>query len=66
MSYTPPLGHFNLAGIGHYYFALTPRKINLTTVKNTFILMPMNIKLFAAQVYAYYYGVSNQDAVGSV
>jgi len=24
MSYSPPLGHFNFARIGHYYFALTP------------------------------------------
>jgi len=23
MSYSPPIGHFNLAKIGHYYFALT-------------------------------------------
>jgi hypothetical protein len=29
MSYTPPLGHFNLAGIGHYYFALTICEIDL-------------------------------------
>jgi hypothetical protein len=23
MSYSPPIGHFNFAQIGHYYFALT-------------------------------------------
>jgi len=23
ISYSPPIGHFNIAQIGHYYFALT-------------------------------------------
>jgi hypothetical protein len=33
MSYTPPLGHFNLAGIGHYYFALTTTLVCYNEIK---------------------------------
>jgi hypothetical protein len=29
MSHLPPLGHFNFARIGHYYFALTQKTANL-------------------------------------
>jgi hypothetical protein len=37
MSYLPPIGHFNFAQIGHYYFALT--EIWLTFITDTIIIM---------------------------
>jgi hypothetical protein len=34
MSYLPPLGHFNFAQIGHYYFALTKLREAVAEKKN--------------------------------
>jgi len=32
MSYSPPIGHFNFAKIGHYYFALTFSQISFVGI----------------------------------
>jgi len=33
MSFVPPIGHFNFARIGHYYFALT-KTLSITLTKD--------------------------------
>jgi large subunit ribosomal protein L19 len=43
MSYSPPIGHFNFAQIGHYYFALTSAILLLPTL-NLHGIIPFRVQ----------------------
>jgi len=48
MSYSPPIGHFNFAQIGLYYFALTLDIFSLMELANGIIIIKQRLKPYTA------------------
>jgi hypothetical protein len=45
MSYSPPIGHFNLAKIGHYYFAVTEFYAQIKVYENPSKIVPTGLNI---------------------